>query len=191
MLDIEDKLISLDVIETEFACDLSKCKGSCCVFGDSGAPLEEKEVSLIEEGYEKIKPYMTDRGIEEIEKQGFSMIDMDKELVTPLIDNLACAYISYVDDIALCSIERAFLNNEIKFQKPVSCHLYPIRITEYAKFTAVNYDKWDICKPALKKGKVEKSNIYKYLEVPIKRKYGSEFYEKLKYAAENLDIFNI
>ena len=191
MLDIDNKIISLDVIEKEFACDLDKCKGQCCVFGDSGAPLEENEVELITKNYEQIKPYMTERGLEEVQKQGFSIIDMDKELVTPLIDNLACAYISYQGDIALCAIERAFRDKKIDFQKPVSCHLYPIRITQYAKFEAVNYDKWDICKSALKKGKAENSYIYKYLEIPIKRKYGSEFYEKLEYAVENLDIFNI
>ena len=188
MLEIDQKLISLDIIDKEFACDLKKCKGNCCVFGDSGAPLEPEEIEIIKNHFEKIKPYMTARGIEEIEKQGFSVIDKDHDTVTPLIDNLACAYISYDDDIALCAIERAFLNKEIDFQKPVSCHLYPIRITKYSKFTAVNYDKWDICKSALKKGKQEKSYLYKYLEIPLKRKFGKEFYEQLKYAAENLNI---
>jgi len=188
MLEIDQKLISLDIIDKEFACDLKKCKGNCCVFGDSGAPLEPEEIEIIKNHFEKIKPYMTARGIEEIEKQGFSIIDKDHDTVTPLIDNLACAYISYDDDIALCAIERAFLNKEIDFQKPVSCHLYPIRITKYSKFTAVNYDKWDICKSALKKGKQEKSYLYKYLEIPLKRKFGKEFYEQLKYAAENLNI---
>lgn len=188
MLEIDDKLISLDIIDKEFACDLEKCKGQCCVYGDSGAPLTKEEVEIIKKNYKIIKPYMTERGLEEIKKQGFSMIDKDHDTVTPLIDNLACAYISYDGDIALCAIERAFLDKKLDFQKPVSCHLYPIRVTQYSKFTAVNYDKWDICKSALKKGKTEKSYIYKYLETPIKRKFGQDFYDKLKYAAENLDI---
>ena len=188
MLEIDDKLISLDIIDKEFACDLAKCKGNCCVFGDSGAPLEAEEIDIIKQHFDIIKPYMTERGIEEIEKQGFFTIDKDKDTVTPLIDNLACAYISYNGDIALCAIERAFLDQKISFQKPVSCHLYPIRVTKYAKFTAINYDKWDICKSALKKGKSEKSFLYKYLEQPIKRKFGNDFYEKLKYASENLNL---
>jgi hypothetical protein len=187
VLEIGDKLISLDIIDKEFACDLEKCKGNCCVYGDSGAPLEAEEIKIIEENYEIIKPYMTERGIEEIEKQGFSIIDKDHDTVTPLIDNLACAYISYKGDIALCAIERAFLDKKLDFQKPISCHLYPIRITKYSKFTAVNYDKWDICKSALKKGKQEKSYLYKYLETPIKRKFGNDFFSQLKYAAEHLN----
>ncbi len=153
--------------------------------------MEPEEIATIIENYELIKPYMTERGLEEVEKQGFSVIDKDKDTVTPLIDNLACAYISYDGDIALCAIERAFLDKKINFQKPVSCHLYPIRVTQYSKFAAVNYDKWDICKSALKKGKTEESYLYKYLETPIKRKFGNEFYEQLKYAAENLDIENL
>ncbi len=191
MLEIDDKLISLDIIDKEFACDLEKCKGNCCVFGDSGAPMEDNEIETIKKKYELIKPYMTERGIEEVSKQGFSTIDSDHDTVTPLIDNLACAYISYDGDIALCAIERAFLDKKIDFQKPVSCHLYPIRITKYSKFSAINYDKWDICKPALKKGKQEKSYLYKYLETPLKRKYGEAFYEQLEYAAENLDTKNL
>jgi len=191
MLEIDNKLISFDIIDKEFACDLEKCKGACCIYGDSGAPMEADEVKTIIENYEHIKPYMTERGLEEVEKQGFSVVDKDKDTVTPLIDNLACAYISYDGDIALCAIERAFLDKKISFQKPVSCHLYPIRVTQYSRFSAVNYDKWDICKSALKKGKQEKSYLYKYLETPITRKFGAEFYEQLKYAAENLDLDNI
>lgn len=191
MLEIDDKLISFDIIDKTFSCDLEKCKGACCVYGDSGAPMTEEEVEIIKGHYEIIKPYMTERGIEEIKLQGFSVIDKDHDVVTPLIDNLACAYISYEGDIALCAIERAYRDKKIDFPKPVSCHLYPIRITQYKKFSAVNYDKWDICKPALKKGKQENSLLYRYLEFPITRKYGADFYEKLKYAAENLDLDNL
>ena len=188
MLEIDDKLISLDILEKKFSCDLSKCKGNCCVFGDSGAPISEEEVELVKENYEQIKPYMSKRGIEEVEKQGFSMIDIEHDRVTPLIDNLACAYISYDGDIALCAIERAFLDKKINFRKPISCHLYPIRLTKYSKFTAVNYDKWDICKAALKKGKQENIPLYISLKESITRKFGKDFYEQLKYAGENLDI---
>ena len=188
MLEIDDKLISLDILDKEFSCDLEKCKGACCVYGDSGAPLTKEEVLLIEGNYDKIKPYMTDRGLEEVDKQGFSMIDIEKDTVTPLIDNLACAYITYKGDIALCAIESAYLDKKIKFRKPISCHLYPIRLTQYSRFTAVNYDKWDICKPALKKGKRDKTPLYISLQDSITRKFGTEFYEQLKYAGENLEI---
>ena len=188
MLEIDDKLISLDIIEKEFSCDLEKCKGDCCIYGDSGAPLTSEEVEIIKENYEHIKSYMTERGIEEITKQGFSVVDVENDTVTPLIDNLACAYVSYDGDIALCGIERAYLDKKISFKKPISCHLYPIRLTQYSKFTAVNYDKWDICKSALKKGKQEKIPLYISLEEPITRKFGKDFYDQLKYAGENLNI---
>lgn len=191
MLEIDNKLISFDIIDKEFSCDLEKCKGACCIYGDSGAPMEKEEVETIIAHYDIIKSYMTERGLEEVEKQGFSVIDKDKDTVTPLIDNLACAYISYDGDIALCAIERAFLDKKINFQKPVSCHLYPIRVTQYSKFSAVNYDKWEICKSALKKGKKENTYLYKYLETPIKRKFGTKFYDQLTYAAENLDLENL
>ena len=188
MLEIDDKLISLDILEKKFSCDLEKCKGACCIYGDSGAPLSKEEVLLIKKNYDKIKPYMTERGIEEIEKQGFSMIDIEKDTVTPLIDNLACAYITYKGDIALCAIESAYLDKVIDFRKPISCHLYPIRLTQYSKFTAVNYDKWDICKSALKKGKKENIPLYISLEDSITRKFGEDFYKQLKYAGEHLKI---
>jgi hypothetical protein len=188
MLEIDDKLISLDILEKTFTCDLSACKGNCCVHGDSGAPLEKEEIEAIKDNYDIIKTYMTNKGIDEINKQGFSVVDNDGDTVTPLINNLACAYIYYDGDLALCAIEKAFLDKKIKFHKPISCHLYPIRLTKYKNFTAVNYDKWDICKPAIKKGKSNKTPLYKFLEGPLKRKFGEDFYEQLAYAAENLDI---
>ncbi len=186
MLDIDNKLISLDVIEKPFCCDLEKCKGQCCVYGDSGAPLEADEEKLIKDNFHIIQKFMTDKGIESIEQQGFSVIDEDNDLVTPLINNQACAYIHYDGEMAFCAIEKAYLEGLIDFRKPISCHLYPIRTKNYETFTAVNYDKWDICKPAIKKGKKENIPVYLFLEEPIKRKYGNDFFEKLKYAAENL-----
>ncbi len=188
MLEIEGKLISLDVLEKNFACDLCKCKGACCIHGDSGAPMTEKEIESIQQHYEEIKPYMTEKGIKSIEEQGFFVIDSEHDVVTPLIDNLACAYINYEGDIAFCAIEKAFLDQKIDFHKPLSCHLYPIRVKEYKDFTAINYDKWDICKSAIKNGKTTNTKIYQFLEGPLRRAYGDDFYEQLKYAGEHLDV---
>jgi len=188
MLEIDDKLISLDILDVKFSCDLKHCKGNCCIYGDGGAPLEEEEIDFIQKNYDIIQKYMEEQGRIAIKGQGFYTIDSDGDKVTPLVNNAACAYITYENDIALCAIEKAFSEGEINFQKPISCHLYPIRLTKYAKFTAVNYHKWDICKSALKKGKQENTPIYKSLEKPIIRKFGKEFYEQLKYAGENLKI---
>jgi len=188
MLEINDKLISLDILDVKFSCNLNHCKGNCCIYGDGGAPLEKEEIEEIKNNYELIQKYMSEQGKKEIEKQGFYTIDDDGDQVTPLINNAACAYVTYENDITLCAIEKAYLNKEINFQKPISCHLYPIRLTEYKKFTAVNYHKWDICKGALKKGKQENIPLYKSLKEPIIRKFGKEFYEQLKYAGENLKL---
>ncbi len=188
MLEIDDKLISLDIIEKPFACDLSKCKGQCCVQGDSGAPVEENELEQIKKHFHIIKQFMTDKGIEVIEKEGFSVIDEDHDLVTPLINQQACAYIHYEGDMSFCAIEKAYREGLIDFRKPISCHLYPIRLKKYEHFTAMNYDKWDICKCAIKKGKSENMPIYLFLKEPIIRKYGEMFFNQLQYAAEHLEI---
>jgi hypothetical protein len=188
MLEINNKLISLDILDVKFSCDLKQCKGNCCIYGDGGAPLETDEIEEIKNNYKKIQKYMSHQGIQEIEKQGFFTIDDDGDKVTPLVNNAACAYVTYENEITLCAIEKAYLNGEINFYKPISCHLYPIRLTEYKKFTAVNYHKWDICKSALKKGKQENIPLYESLKTPIIRKFGEEFYEQLKYAGENLKL---
>jgi len=142
MIQIDKAIISLDVIEEYFLCDLMSCKGACCVEGSSGAPLTDDEAIMIELHYPDFENYMTEESKTETEIQGFSVIDRDGDLVTPLLNNKECVY-SYIDEsgITKCAIEKAYLEGIIPFRKPISCHLFPIRITEYDDFDAVNYQK--------------------------------------------------
>ena len=185
MLEIGRTIVSLDVLEKQFLCDLLKCKGACCVEGDSGAPVTKEEVQAIEEAYPSFKEYIPEEHREEIEKQGFGVIDFEGDLVTPLVNSNQCVYTYRDNGILKCGIEKAYLEGKTKFRKPVSCHLFPIRITEYKRFDAVNYQQIDICKPARKCGKAEKLPLYVFLKEPLTRKYGEEWYEQLHYAAQN------
>jgi len=187
VLQIGKAIVSLDVIEKKFICDFGKCKGACCIEGDSGAPLDEEEKAILEEIYPDIKEYLTEKGIEEIEKQGTSVIDSDDDLVTPIINDKECVYTVFENGSALCGIEKAYLDGKIKYRKPISCSLYPIRIDKYAEFDAVNYNKWDICKPARELGFKNGTPVYKFLKEPLIRKYGKDWYKELEYAAENID----
>jgi hypothetical protein len=182
MIDIDGKIISREVFSQKFVCDLSACKGACCVEGDSGAPLDKDEAELLKENIEKIKPFISHHGIEAIKKQGTSVIDSyDGELVTPLIEGKECAYTVFdKDGTAKCGIENAYKAGEISFNKPISCHLYPIRLNKYQNFMAVNYHKWPICKPALNCGAKLNVKVYKFLKEPLVRKFGQEFYNKLE-----------
>lgn len=188
MLQIDDKIISLDVIEKQFVCNLSKCKGACCIQGDSGAPLDDNELELIDEAYPIVHPFMTEKGIEAVERQGTYTIDVDGDRVTPLVDNKECAYVYFEEGVTKCAIEKAYNEKLISFQKPVSCHLYPIRIKKFDSFDGVNYDKNDICKPAVVHGKRLGVPIYEFVKDGLVRKYGEEWYKKLEYAAKNLKI---
>ncbi|MDP3915503.1 MAG: DUF3109 family protein [Bacteroidota bacterium] len=185
MLEIGRTIVSMDIIEKQFLCDLLKCKGACCVEGDSGAPVTPEEAEAIKEAYPEVQSYIPKAHQDEISKQGFAVIDLDGDLVTPLVNNRQCAYTYEEKGILKCGIEKAFLDGKIKFRKPVSCHLFPIRITEYKRFDAVNYQKIDICKPGRQCGKSEKLPLYVFLKEPLIRKYGEEWYEQLSYAAEN------
>lgn len=186
MIQIEDKLISEEIFSEEFVCNLSKCKGICCVEGDAGAPLDKEEAQILENIYDKIKPYLTPQGIEAIEKQGKWEIDPnDGEYVTPLINNAECAYVTYDErGYTKCAIEKAYEDGVIDWQKPISCHLYPIRVTEYSSFTALNYHEWEVCSDACTLGKELQVPVYKFLKTPLIRKYGESFYSELSDAAE-------
>ena len=179
MIVIDNTIISEDIRDIRFCCDLKKCKGDCCVEGDAGAPLEEEEISLLEDFIDEIKPYMTNDGIKVIESNGIFDYDENGEYVTSLINNRECAYVYFEDDITRCAIEKAFEEGKINFQKPVSCHLYPIRITKHKDFEAVNYHKWYICQSACTLGKDINLPLYKFLKEPLVRKYGEEWYLKL------------
>ncbi len=184
MIMIDDILVSDELKEVYFACNLSACKGDCCVLGDAGAPLEEKEISILEDYIDEIKPYMSSKGREAVELMGVFDYDTDAEYVTRLVDDEECAFVYEENGISLCAIEKAWLDGKIKFQKPVSCHLYPIRLSKVGDYTAINYNKWSICKPALKNGRKFDEPLYKYLKTPLVRKFGAEWYEKLCIAME-------
>ena len=170
MLQIGDTIISMDVIESQFICDLCKCKGQCCVDGDAGAPLEEEEYDKINE----ILPIIWD--------------DYDGELVTSIIKGKECVF-TYFDEngVCKCVLDTAYRDGRISFPKPISCHLYPIRLQKYKDFTAVNYHNWSVCNPAVKLGKKEGVALYKFLKEPLIRKFGEEWYMEVCEAAKMIE----
>lgn len=180
MIVIDDKYISDDVVEKNFVCNLNACKGACCVAGDCGAPLEESELETLRRIYPSIKPFLREEGIRELEATGLHTWDDEHGHVTPIINGAICAYADIDEHGHVgCGIEKAWKAGATDYRKPISCHLYPIRITKYESFEAVNYDKWSICKPACKLGNQLQVPVYKFLREAIVRKYGEEFYTVL------------
>lgn len=185
MIKIGEVLVSDDVVEKEFVCNLDKCKGACCVEGDFGAPLDADELPILEEIYPIVKPYLTQDAIRVIEKLGTHTTDDDGDLCTPVIDGRECVYAIYdKKGILKCGIEQAYLDGKISWKKPISCHLYPIRITTKKNFEALNYNKWHICSPACVLGKELQVPVYKFLKAPLIRKYGEQWYGALEQAVE-------
>lgn len=185
MIVIDDKYISDELVEKNFVCNLTACKGACCVAGDCGAPLEEAELKILKKIYPKIKPYLREEGIREIEQTGLHTWDDEHGHVTPIVNGAICAYATVDEGGHVgCGIEKAHKDGVVDFKKPISCHLYPIRITKYESFEAVNYDKWSICKPACKLGNQLRVPVYKFLREAITRKYGAEFYDVLDRIAQ-------
>jgi hypothetical protein len=179
MLIIENTLIADELAECRFCCDLQLCKGICCVEGDAGAPLEEEEIKILSSSIKEIFSLMTPEGIAAVEKQGIFVFDIEGKKVTPLVNGKECAFLVYKNDVAYCAIEMAYKKKKISLQKPISCHLYPLRIIDYTDFFAVNYHEWHICKPALQKGKKENVFLYEFLKEPLIRKFGKAWYEEL------------
>lgn len=186
MIKVGEVLVSDDIKEVEFVCNLQKCKGACCVEGELGAPLDEDELPIMKEIFEKVKPYLTPDGLKEIEKRGAYVLDEDGDYSTPVIEGRECAYAHYDQQgILKCGIEQAYLDGKISYRKPISCHLYPIRITKKKNLEAVNYHEWDICSDACSFGKSLKVPLYKFLKEPLTRKYGETWYNELVSAIEN------
>lgn len=183
MLAIDNTLISEDIVDKKFVCDLNACKGECCVAGESGAPLEKKEITELKDAYPFVKPYMTLDGIKSIEKHGVFVIDSDGDDTTPLVDGKHCAFVYFKNEIAKCSIEKAWKEKKVTFQKPISCHLYPIRIESKKNYDTITYERWDVCKPACKCGEQLDVPVYKFLKTSLIRKYGKRWYKKLEIAA--------
>lgn len=186
MIKVGEVLVSDDIKSVEFVCHLEKCKGACCVEGDLGAPLEKDELQIMKDIQSKVKPYLTDEGRAAIKEQGPYIFDDDGDYSTPTIAGRECAYAHYdKEGVLKCGIEQAYLDGKIGFRKPISCHLYPIRITKKREFEAVNYHKWSICSAACSYGKSLKVPLYKFLKDPLVRKYGQQWYDELVNALES------
>jgi hypothetical protein len=189
MIAIDKVLLSDEIVQEQFVCDLDKCKGGCCVDGDCGAPLTKEETEILAEFYPKIKHILPAEYAAEIDRQGTHTMDSEYGYVTPTINGGICAY-GYTDELGIvkCGIEKAWKQGIIDFQKPISCHLYPIRIKEYTGYEAVNYEPREaMCKPACHLGKKLKVPVYKFLKDSIIRKYGEEFYETLDAVAQKIN----
>lgn len=184
ILEIDNTLVSTKLLEEHFVCDLAACKGACCVAGDSGAPLTDDELPILDEIWDEVKPYLRPEGIAAIEAQGrYVKDDLDGEWVTPLVNHAECAYTVFDGDgTAKCGIEQAHRDGKIEWYKPLSCHLYPVRITKYSKFEAVNYHEWEICKPACDCGKKLTTKVFRFLKEPLIRKYGKDWFSALEAA---------
>ncbi len=190
MLIVQDILVSDDVIKKQFLCNLKSCKGACCWEGDWGAPLLEEEKEILDKIYPKIESYLSQEGRSVIEEQGAYVYNEEPaEFGTSLVKNKACAFMTKDDlGIAHCGIEQAYNDGVIDFKKPISCHLYPLRVSkdDNIGFEALNYDKWDICSAACELGKKEQLPVYIFVQDAIKRKYGDDFYDELHAAALHL-----
>lgn len=188
MIAVGVHLVSEELIKENFICHLEKCKGTCCIEGDAGAPLDQEEVEILKNIYPLVKPYMTVKGVETIEKVGTSVKDLDNDLTTPCVDgNKECAYVIWENGITKCAIEKAYEDGKIDWQKPISCHLYPIRLTPYPEFDMLHYDRWSICSSACSFGDEHNVKVYEFLKAPLIRKYGEAWYHELE---ENVKALN-
>lgn len=180
MIILDNVVVTDKFLEARFCCNLLRCKGECCVAGDAGAPLEPLEVGMIEENIEAIKPYMRKEGIKAIENNDVYDYDDFGNMVTPLVNDEECAFVYFHENgTALCAIEKAFLEGKTDFQKPISCHLYPIRLMEKDGFIHIVYHEWSVCVPAKKKGEKEGIPLYVFLKNPLIRRFGAYWYERL------------
>lgn len=187
MFQLGKTIVSEEILEKDFVCNLSACKGECCIAGDAGAPLEEGERQILKDIYPKVKPFLRKEGIEAIEEQGTSIIGEDGEPETPLINGADCAYVTFdKNGTALCGIEEAYNKGKITWKKPLSCHLYPVRVQNYSAFSAVNYHQWYICDDACVLGKELQVPIYKFVKDALLRKFGEDWYAELEKTADKL-----
>ena len=181
MFQIDNTLVSLDVVERHFICDLSKCKGACCIEGDSGAPLLKEEVAELEKALPVIWDDLSLQAQQIIDEQGVAYVDEEGDLVTSIVNNKDCVFTCYdAGGTCQCAIEKAYREGKVSFYKPVSCHLYPIRVTEYDTFSAINFHRWKICKAAEVLGRKENLPVYKFLKEPLIRRFGEAWYEALE-----------
>ena len=187
MIHIDDTIISEVLLEKKFVCNLKACKGACCVEGDAGAPLEEDELAQLEKVYPIVKEYLSEDSIKVLEQDLYT-VDSDGDYVTTLINDKECAYVVFEEDGASkCGIEQAYLDGKTEWKKPISCHLFPVRLTKYESFTAVNYAYWDICDDACVLGEQLGVKTYQFLKEPLIRKFGVKWFKELELADKNID----
>ena len=185
MFQLGKTIVSEEIIRKDFVCNLSACKGACCIHGEAGAPVEKEEREVLESIYPKVKKYLRPEGIKAIEKQGVYITTEHGEIETPLVNGEECAYVTVTKNgIAKCGIEEAYEQGDISWKKPVSCHLYPIRVQQYSEFAAVNYHKWYICKDACTLGNELKVPVYKFVKDALIRKFGEDWYQELTNIAQ-------
>lgn len=180
MIQIGDKIVSRDLFENHFVCHLEMCRGFCCVYGDAGAPLEEKETLQLEDNIDKIIPFLREEGVKSVDEKGTWHYDDDGDRVTPLMGKDDCAYSILDNGIARCAIETAYFSEAIDFRKPISCHLYPIRMNKVGNHIALNYHRWDVCNPARKLGKEYNMPVFRFLKEAIERAFGEDFYKEME-----------
>lgn len=183
MIIVGNALVSEDILERKFACQLNACKGACCVQGDSGAPLENEEVEIIQSEFEQIKPFLDSERLALIEEKGFSTVDSDGDLGTLCQPSGECVFVVYTNNIAQCGIEQAYYAGKTWFKKPLSCHLYPIRAKKYGDYMALNYHNWEICAPACKAGAENQIPVHEFLREALTRKMGPVWYKELEQVA--------
>ena len=187
MIEIDGIIVSTDILTEKFLCDLAACRGICCVEGNSGAPLEADEARVLAEEWTSFRPFMTPEGVAEVERQGFSVVDSDGDLVTPLVGDAECAYSYNSDGVTLCAIEKAWVEGRTAFRKPVSCHLYPIRVARFGDGSlGLNYHRWAVCEGARVLGRERGVPMYRMLREAIVRRFGEEFFEALEAAEKYL-----
>lgn len=185
MLQIQNTIVTLDLAEEFFCCDLEKCLGACCIEGDAGAPVTIDEVAKIEEALPVVEPEMLPRAVEEVRQNGVAYVDQEGDLVTTILDGRNCAFTCYAPGgICLCALEKAFREGKTGFKKPASCSLYPLRLTTYPTFTAVNYHRWKICRDAVANGRKKRIRLYQFLRGPLTERFGQEWYDELAQACE-------
>jgi hypothetical protein len=182
MIIVGQTLVSEDLFEEQFVCDLSACKGACCIEGESGAPLEQDELLHIEENLDTVRPFMREEGIRALEEKGAYTVDSDGDFVTSLVGNHGeCVFVTFDEKgVAKCSLEQAFNAGATSWKKPISCHLYPIRLAQLTDYVAVNYHRWQVCEPACVCGKAMKVPVYQFLKEPLIRRFGAEWYAELE-----------
>ena len=189
IIEIDDILVSSDIFTEEFCCDLDACKGICCVEGDAGAPVTLDEIGGIEDALDTVWDDMSASAQAVVDKQGVAYTDRDGDLVTSIVGGKDCVFTCYEGDCCLCALERAYRSGKTGFCKPISCALYPIREKRLGNgMIALNYNRWDVCRAAVKKGRELHLPVYKFLKEPLIRRFGAEFYEKLCEAGKQISF---